>query len=82
MALSVGAQIREKRDKAGITQEELAARAGLSRNTIINFETNRRVPKVTDLEKIAHILGCEIVDFFSNPTPPPATGPGGEEGRA
>ncbi|WP_165217333.1 helix-turn-helix transcriptional regulator [Schaalia sp. ZJ1691] len=40
--LELGAAIREHRDKAGLTQAELAARAGVSRAFIIDIERGRR----------------------------------------
>jgi len=45
------------REEAGITQQELANKAGLSRNTIVNFEKGRRLPRVDDLKRIATALG-------------------------
>lgn len=49
--------LKSIREKAGITQQELANKAGLSRNTIVNFEKGRRLPRVDDLKRIATALG-------------------------
>ena len=60
--------IKTIREHKGLTQVELANLSGLSRNTIINFESGRRSPRVVDLEKISRVLGVKIKDFFINPT--------------
>ena len=40
-----GLDIREKREKLGLTQKELADLIGASRETIINYEKGRPIPK-------------------------------------
>lgn len=40
-----GSQIREKREKLGLTQKELADMIGSSRETVINYEKGRPIPK-------------------------------------
>ena len=60
MESSVAKNIRDFRNKKGITQGELAKETNLSRNTIVNFETERRDPRVKDLKKIAHALDVPI----------------------
>lgn len=69
-------QIRKYREEAGITQLELAERANLSRTTIVNYETGRRIPRWDHMEKIAAVLGKKM-EAFANPTssPSPEGGP-------
>ena len=57
---SVAKKIRNFRKIKGITQGELAKETNLSRNTIVNFETERRDPRVKDLKKIAHALDVQV----------------------
>ena len=53
-------RIRHSRKEKGLSQEQLAKISGLSRSSIINFETGRRDPRVKDLRKIARALGVSI----------------------
>jgi transcriptional regulator with XRE-family HTH domain len=57
-------KLRQLREGAGISQEELAARAGLDRSYISLVERGRRSPTVNTLAKIAAVLSVEIKDFF------------------
>jgi transcriptional regulator with XRE-family HTH domain len=50
--------IRQWRDRLGITQEELADRAGLSYGYISLLETGKRGYTQDSLERIAHELRC------------------------
>ena len=49
---------------AGLTQEELAHRAGLDRNYIGYLERGRNAPTVDTLERLAHELGGDPAMFF------------------
>ena len=59
-------EIKNSRKRKGITQEQLAKLTGLSRNTIINFENDRRNPRVKDLRKIAKALSVPIEQLISD----------------
>ncbi len=63
---SVAKNIRDFRKRKGITQGELAKATNLSRNTIVNFETARRDPRVRDLRKIAFALDVPIGQLISD----------------
>jgi transcriptional regulator with XRE-family HTH domain len=52
----VGANVRQIREGQGISQEELADRAGIHRTYISGVERGIRNPTVTVLEKIAKAL--------------------------
>ena len=56
----VGGNVRRLREKQGISQEELADRAGLHRTYISGVERGVRNPTITVLEKIADALGVEL----------------------
>lgn len=56
--------IKEVRQSKGLTQVELATKAGLSAATITNYENGKRSPKLKDLEKIAKALGLDICELF------------------
>ena len=65
MESSVAKKIRNFRNEKGITQSELAKETNLSRNTIVNFETERRDPRVKDLRKIARALNVPIEQLLT-----------------
>lgn len=54
--------IRFYRQKAGLTQQQLADKLGVSQQYIGNYESGKRQPKIQTLQKIADALG---VDVFS-----------------
>jgi len=58
-------KLKEIREKKGITQEELAARSGVSRTTISDLE-NEKIESTTNgtMLKIAEALNCKINDIF------------------
>lgn len=56
----VGANVRLFREKAEVSQEELADRSGLHRTYISGVERGVRNPTVLVLAKIAKALGVEL----------------------
>jgi len=64
--MTVGDVLRIRRENAELTQEELAARTGMSQGNIAAMETGRRVigPKVA--KKLAAALGV-TAEEFQNP---------------
>ena len=59
-------KIRKSRKKQGLSQEQLAKISGLSRSSIINFESGRRDPRVKDLKKIARALDVPVEQLISD----------------
>ena len=55
----VALNLRRLREKAGLSQEELAARAGLARTYISGIENGRRNPTIIVLHDIAMQLGVD-----------------------
>ena len=47
-----------------LTQQELAKRAGCSRQTIHSIETSKFVPSVQLALRIATVLGVKVEDLF------------------
>ncbi len=50
-------RLRELRDRASLSQEELAERAGVSRATIADLELGKRKPQPKTRRKLAKALG-------------------------
>lgn len=51
-------------DNDEMTQEDLAARAGCTRQTIIALEQGKYVPSIELAFKIAQALGAKLEDVF------------------
>jgi transcriptional regulator with XRE-family HTH domain len=84
-SIMVGSAVRAARRKAGMSQVELARRAGTSQPSIARLERGLVSPTVISLDRIARALGAELViDFEPAGTRPrpvqagaaPATRPG------
>lgn len=58
----VGKKIREKRNAADMTQEQLAQKSGLPQSHISRLEQGQHSPSRVTLEKIAKALGTPIGD--------------------
>ena len=57
--------IRVERAILKISQQELAERIGVSRQTINAIELEKYVPSATVIMKIAHIFGKKVEDIFT-----------------
>lgn len=57
-------RLKEYREKKGMSQEKLAAEAGVTRQTIISIEGGRYVPSLELALKLAKIFKCRIEDMF------------------
>jgi DNA-binding XRE family transcriptional regulator len=56
--------IRAKRLELGLSQKELAKRAGVGLNTIYNVECNKVVPNFSTYQKICDALGIRVSSIF------------------
>ncbi len=52
--------IKEKRLKLGLSQKELAEKAGLSHNTIYNLEANKVATNLETYQKVCDALGLKL----------------------
>jgi transcriptional regulator with XRE-family HTH domain len=66
----VAQNLRRMRYGKGMSQEELAAQAGLYRTYVGHLEREVHSPTVDMLEKLAKILDVAPTDFFIDPPPP------------
>lgn len=69
----LGHRLRILRERAGISQRELARRAGVTNASVSQVENNRVSPSVASLRKIVGALGLSLAEFFSDET---VEGPG------
>jgi putative transcriptional regulator len=57
-------RIREFRNQLGITQEDLANRSGVRRETIVFLEQGKYNPSLKLAHDVAEILGVKIEELF------------------
>jgi putative transcriptional regulator len=60
----VKTRIRELRAKTGITQEELAQRVGVRRETIVFLEKGKYNPSLKLAYRVARVLDSTIEEVF------------------
>ena len=63
---TIGAKLRDLRLKNGLTQEELADRAELSKGFISQLENDLTSPSIATLIDILTLLGSNLSTFFSD----------------
>jgi CheY-like chemotaxis protein len=64
LKLLLGSAIKEQRSALGISQEELAARAGLHRTYVSEVERGERNPSIGSIEKLAQALEVSFTSLF------------------
>lgn len=58
-------RVRELRDSAGLTQQQLADAVGVTRQTVIAIERNRYSPSLEVAFRVALALDAPIGDVFA-----------------
>jgi len=58
-------RLRQRRQAAGLSQQALATRCGLTRQAVNAIEAGRYVPNTLVALRLAHALGSRIEDLFS-----------------
>jgi molybdate-binding protein/DNA-binding XRE family transcriptional regulator len=57
--------VRERRQASGLTQHDLAARVGVSRQSLSAIEAGATVPSTALALELARTLGCRVEDLFA-----------------
>src|SRR5262249_29289015 len=60
-AFLIGQAVRERRLALGLSQVELAARAGMTQPALSRLEAGGVVPTIPVLERVATALGAELI---------------------
>jgi putative molybdopterin biosynthesis protein len=63
-ALPVDNRIRSRRQAAGLSQQELARRCGMTRQAMNAIEAGHYVPSTLVAMRLARALGCRVEDLF------------------
>ena len=59
----IGERLKDLRIRRALTQEELAAKAGIGKNTVNRIERNLTEPRPSTLWKLAEALGVEPAEL-------------------
>lgn len=65
MTIDVGAHMRAVRTMYGLSQRELAKRAGVTNGTISLIEQNRVSPSINSLKKVLDGIPMSLAEFFA-----------------
>lgn len=69
MDTELGARLRQVRQAAGLSQRELARRAGVTNGTVSLIEQNRTSPSVASLRRVLQGIPMTLAEFFSMEVP-------------
>ncbi|WP_071769694.1 helix-turn-helix domain-containing protein [Burkholderia ubonensis] len=82
VASGLSERLRTIRKRAGLSQDELAARASLARPNLASVEQGRRANlRLSTLSRLADVLNVDVVDFFCD-RPIEEQQPAGEDATA
>src|SRR5215212_5828393 len=83
--MDLGHRVRDLRNAQHLSQIELAARAGVARNTLNRIENGHLMPTAPVIEHLAEALNVAPGVLFEEPVPlaeaPPLSGPHGKEAK-
>ena len=65
---AIGASIRECREKAGLTQAQLAETVGVTAKAVSKWETGAGLPDISLLEPLSAALSLSMTELFSGET--------------
>lgn len=62
--MEIGKKIRQLRQKAGLTQEQLAEKLGIGAQSVSKWENATTMPDISSLPLLAEVFGITIDDLF------------------
>ncbi len=80
--MTLGQRISAYRKTLGISQEELGARLGVSRQAVSKWETGAAAPDMENLLALAREFGVSVAELTQTPEPPPRNAPEAAESPA
>ena len=57
-------ELRKKRIDKGLTQKQIADSLGVEPNTVSQWESGAREPRIYLLQKLAGLLGCTVDELL------------------
>ncbi len=64
--MNIGKRLQDIRKSQGLSQRELASRAGLTNGTVSLIEQNKTSPSVASLKSLLDAIPMSIAEFFAN----------------
>lgn len=64
--MNIGKRLQEIRTAQGLSQRELASRAGLTNGTVSLIEQNKTSPSIASLKSLLDAVPMSIAEFFAN----------------
>jgi len=61
----LGARLRQARESAGLTQDQVGRELGISRSAVTLIENGTRAVSSLELDRLAFLFGRDIRDFFA-----------------
>lgn len=62
-------KVKEYRERAGLTQTELALKVGLSQSAVAKWETAGYTPRAATLIRVADVLGVSLDQLYGREPP-------------
>lgn len=56
--------IKKARERMGLTQEAVAEKLNITAQTISSWESQRKFPRIADIESLADLYGVDVAEFF------------------
>lgn len=72
----IGRRIQKAREEAGLSQEELASRLGITQSALSNYELGKRRLYLANLEQMSVALGKPLAYFMEEKKPKASPGGG------
>ena len=63
--MDIGERLQQIRKENGLSQRELAARAGLTNGTVSLIEQNKTSPSIASLKRLLDVIPMSIAEFFA-----------------
>lgn len=64
--MTLGEKLKEARKQAGLSQEQLSEKLGISRSAVAKWETDKGIPDVDNLKLLSRLLGISIDYLLDN----------------
>jgi transcriptional regulator with XRE-family HTH domain len=65
MGVNIGRKISKKRQEMGITQVELAKKAGIAQSTLSNIEMGKKRPQFDTMSAVCQVLGLSVLELLT-----------------
>lgn len=64
--MTLGEKLKEARKQAGLSQEQLSEKLGISRSAVAKWETDKGIPNVDNLKALSQLLGVSTAYLLDN----------------